>query len=36
MEYHGNLVRHSIRKYVYEVGAKFDDGGTKFDELGTK
>ena len=36
MEYHGDLVRHSLLKYWYEVGTKFDDCGTKFDELGTK
>ena len=36
MEYHGDLVRHSLLSYWYEVGAKFDDCGTRFDELGTK
>ena len=36
MEYHGDLVRHSLRNYWYEVGTKFGDGGKKFDELGTK
>ena len=36
MEYHGDLVRHSLRNYWYKVGTKFDDCGTKFDKLGTK
>jgi len=34
MEYHGDLVRHSLLKYWYEVGTKFDDCGTKFYKLG--
>jgi len=33
MEYHGDLVRHSISNYLYEAGTKFDDIGTKFDEF---
>ena len=36
MEYHGDLVRHSLLKYWYEVGTKIDDCGTRFDEHGTK
>ena len=36
MEYHGDLVRHSLFKHWYEVGTKFDDCNTKFDETGTK
>lgn len=36
MGYHGDLVRHFIRNYSHEVGAKFDDRGTKFDEFDTK
>jgi len=36
MAYHGDLGRHSIRNYFYEVRTKFDDCGTNFDELGTK
>jgi len=32
MEYNGNLFRHYIRNYWYEVGTKFDDRGTKFVE----
>ena len=32
MEYHGDLVRHSLLKYWYEVGTKFDDCGAKFVE----
>jgi len=35
MEYDGDLVRHSIRKYWDEVGTKFDDCATKVDEIGT-
>jgi len=35
MEYHGDLVRHSICNYCYEGGTKLDDFGTKFDELVT-
>ena len=36
MEYHGDLVRHSIRNDWYELGTKFDVCGTMFVELGTK
>ena len=36
MEYHGDLVRHSLFKYWYEFGMRFDDCGTKFNELGTQ
>jgi len=36
IEYHGDLVRHSLLKYWYEVGTKFDDCGTKFIENSTE
>ena len=36
MEYHGDLDRHSLLKYWYEVGTKFDDCGTKFAKLDPK
>jgi len=36
MEYHGDLVRHSLLRNWYEVGTTFDDCDTKFDELDTK
>ena len=36
MEYHGDLLRHYIRNYWYEVGTKLDDVGTKVDDLDTK
>jgi len=32
MEYNGDLLRHYIRNYWYEVGMKFDDCGTKLVE----
>jgi len=32
MEYNGDLFRHYIRNYRYEVGMKFDDCATKFVE----
>jgi len=35
MQYHGDLACHSLLKYWYEVGTKFDDRGTN-DELGTE
>ena len=36
IEYHEDLVRHSIRNYLHEIGTKFDDYGTLFYELCTK
>ena len=36
MEYHGDLVRHSLLRYWYEVGTKFDDCSKIFDEIDTK
>ena len=36
MEYDGDIVHHSIHKYWYEIGTKFDDCGSTFFKLGTK
>jgi len=36
MAYNGDLFRHYIRNYWYEVWTKFDDCGTKFVEPSTK
>jgi len=36
MQYHGDLDCHSIRNYCCEIVTKFEDRGTKFDEIGSK